>query len=65
VTQEKIDWVIINEKNVAQVLASHGGVLVGLTVDGFKVNLSNQADVLRYVKQQRAVILAYRHYYEK
>lgn len=62
-----VNWIVITQENVAQVLAEQkklgNAVFLAVTPDGYKNIASNQAEILRYIIQQQAVIAAYKDYY--
>ena len=66
----KVEWIVINEANLEQVIAdlqSQGKVLAvyALTGEGYG-NLSlNFSDIRALVQQQQAIIAAYEGYYQK
>lgn len=67
ITTLPIHWIIITKDNFAQVMEEqkklNNSVFIALTPDGYKNIASNQAEVLRYILQQQAVIAAYKDYY--
>lgn len=65
-----VDWVIITEGNIQEIfqqLRSEGNqpVLFALTTENYENLGINQAEFLRLIREQRAVIVAYRNYYEE
>lgn len=65
----KVEWFIITPENAEQVFAElekkkYDVVLFGLTDDGYE-NLSlNMAELRAYILKQRALVKAYKEYYE-
>lgn len=62
-----INWIIITKDNVEAVIEEQNklgnSVFIALTPDGYKKISSNQAEILRFILQQQAVIAAYKDYY--
>lgn len=70
VRMQPIEWVLITDKNYNEVIEKvkdpTGLVfLVALDEQNYKNLAINNANVLRYLREQKAVIAAYRNYYEK
>ena len=69
VSPKEIEWYILTPENVEEVFnelktKKYDIVIFGLTDDGYK-NLSlNLAELRKYIIEQRAIIKAYRDYYE-
>jgi len=69
VKMQPIQWVLITDKNYDEVMQSvkddRGLIfLVALDETGYK-NLSlNNANMLRFIREQKSVIAAYKNYYE-
>lgn len=67
--QGPVNWIVLNKENAAEKLAelekTQGIVAVfAVTPKGYE-NLSlNSAELRRYIKQQKAIIVAMRQYYE-
>lgn len=66
----KVEWIVITEANfpevVAKLKAMKGSVVImGVTTEGYKNIRMNEAMLLKLIKQQKSVTLAYRKYYEK
>jgi len=67
---KKVEWIVINEANVDQVIAKlqtegKAFALYALTGDGYG-NLSlNFSDIRALVQQQQAIIAAYEGYYKE
>jgi hypothetical protein len=65
----KVHWFVITPENAESVFAElqkkkYGLVLFGLTDDGYE-NLSlNIAEIRAYMTEQKAIVKAYREYYE-
>ena len=65
---KEVEWVVINEKNAAEVFAKlkedkKDPVLIGLSDDGYEVLSLNYSDIMSYIQQQNAIIKAYENYY--
>lgn len=70
VRMQPLEWVLITDKNYNEVIEKvkdpTGLVfLVALDEQNYKNLAINNANVLRYLREQKAVIAAYRNYYEK
>lgn len=70
VKMQPLEWVVITDKNYNEVIERvkdpNGLVfLVALDEQSYKNLAINNASVLRYLREQKAVIAAYRKYYEK
>ena len=66
---KKVEWIVINENNVKEVWARLSDdrkdiVLFGLTDDGYEQLALNLSDVMAHIQQQKAIIAAYKNYYE-
>jgi hypothetical protein len=68
ITTMPVRWIVITEDNLVKIIneqKKNGDVaLVALTSSGYKNLSSNQADILRYIQQQQAIIDAYQEYYK-
>ena len=67
---DKIEWYIINEGNAESVFAelekkNYDRVIFGLTDKGYENITVNMAKILSLVRQQEAIIGAYKSYHEK
>lgn len=70
VKMQPMQWVIITDKNYNDVIESakdsNGLVfLVALDESGYKNLALNNANLLRFIREQKSVIAAYKQYYEK
>jgi len=70
VKMEPLEWVVITDKNykdvIEQVKDSNGIVfLVAIDEKNYKALAMNNARLLRYIREEKAVIAAYKKYYEK
>lgn len=70
VRMQPIEWVLITDKNYNEVIEKvkdpNGLVfLVALDEQNYKNLAINNASILKYLREQKAVIAAYRKYYEK
>lgn len=69
IKMEPLQWIVITEKNYQETfdrLRQEQGVVLLISLDeaNYKNLAINNAKVLRYVREQKAVIAAYRKYYE-
>ena len=65
-----VDYIVVTEENIDDLwreLEATGKpiVLFALTHDGYEALALNNADIIRYLSEQRAVVIAYKEYYEK
>ena len=65
-----LTWVIINEENAQEVWEKlkkdkKDPVLIGLTDDGYEILAMNMSDIMKLLQQQKAIIAAYKAYYEE
>lgn len=65
-----LEWIIITEENAEQVFADlqkgkKDPILIGLTDDGYETLSLNMSDIMALIQQQRAIIAAYKGYYEE
>jgi len=65
-----VRWVVITEDNYKEVIESSknkNGVifLIALKENDYKALSSNHIKILRYIREQKSVIAAYRKYYAK
>ena len=65
-----VDYIVVTEENVEDLwreleAAGKPIVLFALTHDGYEALALNNADIIRFLSEQRAVIIAYKEYYEK
>ena len=65
-----VDYIVVTKENVNEVWAELEAsgksiVLFALTADGYENLALNNADIIRYLSEQRAVVVAYKEYYEK
>lgn len=70
VNMKDVDYIIVTQENVEEVWAEleasgKSVVLFALTSDGYENLALNNADIIRYLSEQKAVVLAYKEYYEK
>lgn len=69
INTEQVKWVVVTEANVDEVfqkLKDNGQqpVLFALTQQNYENLGINQAEYLRLIREQRAVLIAYKNYYE-
>lgn len=69
ITQQTIEWIIITEDNVQEILAKLEAdnkriVFFAVTPENYEVLMMNIGDVRRYIMQQGAVLAAYKQYVE-
>ena len=67
---KEVDYIVVTEENIQEVWAELEAsgksiVLFALTSDGYENLALNNADIIRYLSEQKAVIIAYKEYYEK
>ena len=67
---EDTKFYVVTEENYAKVFEelskkNYDPVIFGVTDDGFEILSVNNAKVLQMVMQQKAVITAYKNYYER
>jgi hypothetical protein len=65
-----VDYLIVTKDNIEAVwseleASDKSIVLFALTSDGYENLALNNAEILRFLSEQRAVIIAYKEYYEK
>ena len=65
-----LTWVVINEENAQEVWEKlkkdkKDPVLIGLTDDGYEILAMNMSDIMKLLQQQKAIIAAYKAYYEE
>ena len=65
-----LTWVVINEENAQEVWDKlkkdrKDPVLIGLTDDGYEILAMNISDIMKLLQQQKAIIAAYKAYYEE
>lgn len=65
-----LQWVVINEENAQEVWEKlkkdkKDPVLIGLTDDGYEILAMNISDIMKLLQQQKAIIAAYKAYYEE
>ena len=70
INMKDVDYIVVTRENVEEVwseLEASGKsiVLFALTHEGYENLALNNADIIRYLSEQRAVIIAYKEYYEK
>lgn len=64
-----IKWIIITEDNAREIFSKlkkqgKAPALFALTADGYQALSLNMNDILKILKQQKAIVAAYRDYYE-
>lgn len=64
-----VEWIVVTEDNVEQIIQDLKDknidvALFSLTDDEFKKLSLNIADIIKLIEQQRAIIAAYKEYYE-
>ena len=70
VNMKDVDYIVVTRENVEEVWAELEAsgksiVLFALTHEGYENLALNNADIIRYLSEQKAVIIAYKEYYEK
>lgn len=66
---DTIRLIVITEENVKDVIATQKSkrglvFLVALDEEGYKTLAINNAKILKYIKEQKALLIAYKKYYE-
>jgi hypothetical protein len=66
----KVEWIVVTPSNAEEVfkkIEASGGklILYAVTVDGYKTSTLNQTQLLRYIGQQKSVIVALKRYYDE
>jgi hypothetical protein len=66
---DSIRLIVITEENVNDVIAAQKNrrglvFLVALDEEGYKTLAINNAKILKYIKEQKALLIAYKKYYE-
>lgn len=66
---DSIRWTVITEENINEVVANaknkNGLVfLVALDENGYKTLAINNAKILKFIKEQKSMLIAYKKYYE-
>ena len=67
---ERVDWYVVTQENLAAVLdeldkKGHKRVVFGTTDKGYEILSVNMAKIQKLVRQQKAIIVAYKEFYEK
>ena len=67
---ERIDWYVVTEENIMSVLdeldkKGYKRVIFGITDKGYEILSVNMAKIQKLVRQQKAIIGAYKSYHEK
>lgn len=67
---KELEWIVITEDNVAEVWQrltekKVDVVLFGITDEGYEVMARNMSDIMAHIEQQKAIIAAYKNYYEE
>ena len=67
---ENVKFYVVNEENALATFdklreKNYDPVIFGVTDDGYEILSVNRAKVLQLVQQQKAVIMAYKEYYEQ
>jgi hypothetical protein len=70
VEMKDVDYIVVTEENIDEVwkeLEASGKpiVLFAVTHEGYEALSFNNADIIRFLSEQRAIIIAYKEYYEK
>ena len=66
---DSVRLIVITEENVKDVIAAQKNkrglvFLVALDEEGYKTLAINNAKILKYIKEQKALLIAYKKYYE-
>jgi hypothetical protein len=67
---KEVDYLVVTEENIDEVwreleAAGKPVVLFALTHEGYEALALNNAEVIRYLSEQKAILIAYKEYYEK
>ena len=67
---KEIKWIVITEENAAEVFAKlkadkKDAAIIGLSADGYETLSLNISDIMSALQQQKAIIAAYKNYYEE
>ena len=67
---KEVDYLVVTEENIDEVwreleAAGKPIVLFALTHEGYEALALNNAEVIRYLSEQKAILIAYKEYYEK
>ena len=70
VKMQPMHWIVITDKNYNEVIdtiknSKNLVFLVALDETGYKNLALNNANLLRFIREQKSVIAAYKQYYEK
>jgi hypothetical protein len=70
VNMKEVDYIVVTEENIEVVwreleAAGKPIVLFALTHEGYEALALNNAEVVRYLSEQKAILIAYKEYYEK
>ncbi len=70
VNMKEVDYIVVTEENIEVVwreleAAGKPIVLFALTHEGYEALALNNAEVIRYLSEQKAILIAYKEYYEK
>ena len=70
INMKDVDYIVVTRENVEEVWAELEAsgksiVLFALTHEGYENLALNNAYIIRYLSEQKAVIIAYKEYYEK
>lgn len=67
---KEVKWIVITEENAAEVFAKLkedklDAAIIGLSDDGYETLALNISDIMAALQQQKAIIAAYKNYYEE
>jgi len=67
---KEVDYLVVTEENIDEVwreleASAKPVVLFALTHEGYEALSLNNAEVIRYLSEQKAILIAYKEYYEK
>lgn len=64
-TMRKLEWKVYNRQQLEQLLNSTTGevIIVGLTPKGYENLTVNMQEIIRYIREQKEVIIYYRKTY--
>jgi hypothetical protein len=64
-TMRKLEWRVYNRQQLEEILRTNPGevIIVGLTPKGYENLTVNMQEIIRYIKEQKEVIIYYRKTY--
>lgn len=64
-TMRKLEWRVFNRQQLEEILSTTDGevIIVGLTPKGYENLTVNMQEIIRYIREQKEVIIYYRKTY--